>query len=90
MKENKLIIGGITWLFAVQLNILVTSFTTNMVQPISIKVTKKNLDDQVITVFGIRFKIGAFLKSLLDFTIIIIIIYFILQKFNKLYNYSQT
>ena len=57
---------------------IVTSFVDSIVTPIieaASTTTGVKLDKQKIKIFGIDFKLGQLLKSLIEFTIVILMIY---------------
>ena len=77
-------------LISTQLSTLTNTLTTFLISPITEKITNgqsKNLVDWTVTIFSIEFKIGLMLQSLINFLLILIVIYY-LWKFMDLQNYD--
>lgn len=73
---------GIAFVIGVQLNRLTTDFVDNIIAPIIDRFTKNdevNLRRKKLEVFGIEFELGNFIVSLINFFLLMIILFYIFK-----------
>lgn len=56
---------------------LVSSFTTNLVQPIINAIVSRGVNDGTVTIFGIDFGLGAFVTAVITFLVTAAVVYFV-------------
>ncbi len=79
--NNNVLALGFTFIMTTQINQISTSMVNDIISPIINKIINpkshngKSLKDLVLRIFGIEIKLGKFLEVILQFILIIIIIY---------------
>lgn len=80
LNENNVISIGIAFIIAMQVNALGTSFVDSIISPIINAILgdgEDSLAEQEFVIFGIEFKFGLFIASLIKFALFMFIIYII-------------
>ena len=63
---------------------MVTSLTQNILSPIIGLLTKQNFDSLQLEVLGITLKYGAFITSIINFTIMAFVVFLLVRGMNRL------
>jgi len=74
--EKKIFQTGFAFVLAMQINKLFIDFINNIIAPIVNKVVSEKTEERKTTLFGIEFKTGNFILSLLNFTLVIIFLFY--------------
>jgi large-conductance mechanosensitive channel len=81
LKNKNIIPLGLAFIISININKLANDFITNIISPIVNRIfgqtDKVQLKDRVLTILGIRFELGNFLISALQFIVILYIVYFV-------------
>lgn len=81
LKNKNIIPLGLTFIISLNINKISNDFIESIVSPIINRFFGKEstiaLKDRTITIFGITFLIGKFINSLLQFIVILYIVYWI-------------
>lgn len=79
LQEKNIINTGIAFIIALQINKLFLDFIESIITPIADKVISKNINTVETNVVGVKFKVGNFFISFLNFTIMMICIYYLFR-----------
>lgn len=74
--EKKIFQTGFAFVLAMQINKLFIDFINYIIAPIVNKVVSKSTEERKTTFFGIEFKTGNFIISLINFTLVIIFLFY--------------
>ena len=79
LQEKNIINTGIAFIMALQINKLFLNFIEDIITPVADKVISEKMNAIETSILGIKFRIGRFFISFLNFTIMMICIYFIVK-----------
>jgi len=74
--EKKIFQTGFAFVLAMQINKLFVDFINYIIAPIVNKVVSETTEERKTTFFGIQFKTGNFIISLINFILVIIFLFY--------------
>jgi len=77
LSKRNVVNTGISLIIALQINSLFLDFIEDVVKPIATKTVSEDIDSHYIKLFGIKFKVGHLIVSIINFIIITIFLYYI-------------
>lgn len=86
MVANNVIQIGVAFIISNQVTLLFKNFMTDIISPIIGKLLgshEKDFVDHKIEIFRMQFKLGSFILSLLNFWIILIIVFYLVRALPK-------
>lgn len=83
LKEKKIIESAIGYILATSINNFVKTGIIVFIDPIVNKIAGKDQQEKKINILGIEIEIGKFIIELIDFIIIILLIYIITKHIMK-------
>lgn len=73
--EKNIFQAGIAFVLASQINKLFLDFLSNIVTPVADRVISSEIKTQTTEVFGVKFLTGNFMLSVINFMIVMIVLY---------------
>jgi hypothetical protein len=77
LYEKNILASGIGFIIAMQINDLFKNILEDLVKPIATKAVSEDINKHYIELFGMRFKVGHLLVSIINFIITIFLIFYL-------------
>jgi large conductance mechanosensitive channel len=92
LVDKKVLTIGIGLMIASQLSVLTNTFTKSIINPIINKLIKdktQTLDELEVEIVGVKFEVGKLISSIINFLIVLIILYYLYKLEIKLNNIAN-
>lgn len=77
LLEKNVFQTGLAFVLATQINTVFLKFVDSIINPVIENVVKEETKNQQTTFFGIKFKTGQFVLALINFSIVLIFLYYL-------------